>query len=108
MLITLLGTGFLVGNGACSAAAVYLSPWLWRQYRMGQIRKRVRDNRLLALTYDDGPSPTLTPRLLDLLQAYDVRATFFLLGRESQKYPDVVERIVQDGHQIGCHSSEHL
>jgi peptidoglycan/xylan/chitin deacetylase (PgdA/CDA1 family) len=61
----------------------------------------------LALTFDDGPSPTWTPRLLDALAAHNVRATFFLLGERAQAAPDLVRRIAAAGHLIGNHSWSH-
>jgi peptidoglycan-N-acetylglucosamine deacetylase len=61
----------------------------------------------LALTFDDGPSLTWTPRLLDALAAHNVRATFFLLGERAQAAPDLVRRIAAAGHLIGNHSWSH-
>jgi peptidoglycan/xylan/chitin deacetylase (PgdA/CDA1 family) len=61
----------------------------------------------LALTFDDGPSPTWTPRLLDALAAHNVRATFFLLGGRAQSAPDLVRRIADAGHLVGNHSWNH-
>ncbi len=75
---------------------------------MRLIRKGVTKNRILALTYDDGPSETVTPRLLDLLGQYGATATFFMLGRNAKQYPHIVERVVQEGHDVACHSDKHL
>jgi peptidoglycan-N-acetylglucosamine deacetylase len=61
----------------------------------------------LALTFDDGPSSTSTPRLLDALAAHNVRATFFLLGARAQAAPDLVRRIAVAGHLVGNHSWSH-
>lgn len=61
----------------------------------------------LALTFDDGPNPAWTPRLLDVLASHDVRATFFLLGRRAQAEPELVRRIVAEGHLVGNHSWSH-
>ncbi|HVC46339.1 MAG TPA: polysaccharide deacetylase family protein [Terracidiphilus sp.] len=61
----------------------------------------------LALTFDDGPNPAHTPRLLDILAEHDVRATFFLVGRYAQAAPALVRRIAQAGHLIGNHSWSH-
>ncbi len=63
--------------------------------------------RVLYLTFDDGPHPEHTPVLLDLLAAHGAKATFFLIGREAERYPDVVERIVREGHTLGNHSWSH-
>jgi peptidoglycan-N-acetylglucosamine deacetylase len=61
----------------------------------------------LALTFDDGPNPAHTPRLLDILAEHDVRATFFLVGRYAQAAPSLVRRIADAGHLIGNHSWSH-
>lgn len=61
----------------------------------------------VALTFDDGPHPEITPRLLDLLAAHGLRATFFVIGREAERYPELVARIVADGHALGHHSYTH-
>lgn len=55
----------------------------------------------VALTFDDGPDSTFTPAILDVLKKYGVKATFFLLGRNIKKYPELVERIAKEGHAIG-------
>lgn len=61
----------------------------------------------VALTFDDGPNPAVTPRLLDLLTRYNVRATFFLIGRFARECPDLVREIVARGHQLGNHTNTH-
>jgi peptidoglycan/xylan/chitin deacetylase (PgdA/CDA1 family) len=63
--------------------------------------------KLIALTYDDGPNPTITPRLLQLLQAKGARATFFLLGDSVKTYPHLVRTIVDSGMEVGNHSDTH-
>lgn len=69
----------------------------------------VRTSRpVLALTFDDGPNPELTPRLLDILRREGVRATFFVVGRNVDAYPDVARRIVAEGHEIANHSYTHV
>jgi peptidoglycan-N-acetylglucosamine deacetylase len=59
------------------------------------------------LTFDDGPDPKYTPRLLDLLAKHGVHASFFLVGQKVERYPELVERIVGEGHTIGNHSYSH-
>lgn len=66
----------------------------------------MREN-LCALTFDDGPSPYTTPILLDILKAYGIRATFFMLGKNASYYPDVTRRVIEEGHEIGNHSWSH-
>jgi len=59
------------------------------------------------LTFDDGPEPEHTPRLLDLLAEHGVHATFFLIGEKVERYPELVERMVREGHRLGNHSYSH-
>jgi peptidoglycan-N-acetylglucosamine deacetylase len=101
-------TTALAATIGLAGSAVYFSPWFWRRYRMDRIRKEVIKNRILALTYYDGPSPALTPQLLDLLQRRGAHATFFMLGRNAQQHPQIVDRVIQEGHDVGCHSDQHL
>ena len=63
--------------------------------------------KYVALTFDDGPSPRCTPRLLDGLAEYGARATFFVVGCQTVKDPDIVRRIAAEGHQVGNHSYDH-
>jgi peptidoglycan/xylan/chitin deacetylase (PgdA/CDA1 family) len=62
---------------------------------------------LIALTFDDGPHPEYTPRLLDTLERHDARATFFMLGEMAQRYPEIVRRAAQAGHDLGNHTWDH-
>lgn len=61
----------------------------------------------IALTFDDGPDPKLTPRLLDVLAAQGVVATFFVIGSRAEQHPGIVRRIVANGHALGNHSFSH-
>lgn len=63
--------------------------------------------RVVALTFDDGPHPVQTPRVLDLLRDRGVRATFFLVGSKAEQHPGLVRRIVAEGHDIGIHTWAH-
>ncbi|MGW7436547.1 bifunctional polysaccharide deacetylase/glycosyltransferase family 2 protein [Streptomyces sp. NPDC054849] len=63
--------------------------------------------RTIALTFDDGPDPVWTPKILDVLRRNDVRATFFTVGTRVAENPDLARRIVDEGHQIGLHSFTH-
>ena len=62
---------------------------------------------VLHLTFDDGPDPEHTPRMLDLLARHDARATFFLLGQNVERHPELTARIVAAGHTLGNHSWDH-
>ena len=68
----------------------------------------IRSNELVvALTFDDGPSPIWTPQILDALKAVNVKATFFMLGKHVQKYPEIARRVADEGHEIGNHTYDH-
>lgn len=69
--------------------------------------KAQTDKKVIALTFDDGPDLRFTPSILDILDFYQIKATFFLVGLRVEKYPDVVARIYEDGHQIGNHTFGH-
>lgn len=71
------------------------------------ITKRI-PTKEMALTFDDGPNPKYTPQLLDVLKKYDVKATFFVVGENVQKYPEIIKRMSNEGHTIGIHSYEHI
>jgi len=61
----------------------------------------------VALTFDDGPSPIYTPQILAVLKKYHVKATFFMVGVNAQKYPEMVKLVLADGHAINSHSLTH-
>ena len=61
----------------------------------------------IAMTYDDGPHPRNTPRLLDMLRKRNIKATFYVVGKNVNLYPQIVRRIVSEGHEIGSHSWSH-
>ncbi len=65
------------------------------------------NDKVVALTFDDGPHGTLTPKLLDILKDNGVVATFFMLGENAEKYPDIVKRAYDEGNEIGTHSWNH-
>jgi peptidoglycan/xylan/chitin deacetylase (PgdA/CDA1 family) len=62
----------------------------------------------IHLTFDDGPHPEITPYVLGLLKHHQQKATFFLIGENAIKYPEVVSQILSDGHSIGNHTQHHL
>lgn len=67
-----------------------------------------RDKRVLALTFDDGPHPIYTQEILDILKEYNVRATFFILGKHGEMYPEILLRQSEEGHEIGIHGYNHI
>ncbi len=75
----------------------------------GRIFGRGRaDEPIIALTFDDGPNEPYTSRLLDILHRADVRATFFVIGRNVVRAPEVVARMVHEGHEVGNHTFDHV
>ena len=63
--------------------------------------------KVIALTFDDGPDEGKTPAILDLLKQYDARATFFVVGSRAEKFPDIVKRELEEGHDVGNHTFHH-
>src|SRR5688572_27804750 len=82
----------------------YLSPLL---AVVGSIQGARRPGDQIGLTFDDGPDELVTPRLLDLLRQRNARATFFVLTDKAATRPDLVRRIVEEGHEIGLHFDNH-
>ena len=83
---------------------------LWLFFRPPFGRNVVHLNtsqRIVALTYDDGPNPPYTDQLLDVLAKHNVKATFFMIGNRVEKHPETVNRIIAEDHQIGNHSYSH-
>lgn len=67
----------------------------------------MNDGNKIALTFDDGPHPQYTPLILDILREYNVHATFFLIGENAERNPELVRRILREGHEIGNHTYLH-
>ncbi len=65
-------------------------------------------NKELYLTFDDGPTPKITNWTLDILKQYDAKATFFCIGSNIEKHPNIFENIIKDGHAIGNHTQNHI
>jgi cellulose synthase/poly-beta-1,6-N-acetylglucosamine synthase-like glycosyltransferase/peptidoglycan/xylan/chitin deacetylase (PgdA/CDA1 family)/spore germination protein YaaH len=64
-------------------------------------------SKRVAITFDDGPDPEWTPKILDVLKQYNVKATFFTIGLEAEKFPGLLKRIYREGHEIGNHTFTH-
>ena len=73
----------------------------------GTYYKVTTQQKVVALTFDDGPDPIDTPAIMDILQEKKARATFFVLGQAAQANPDLLQRLVKEGHEIGNHSYKH-
>jgi len=75
--------------------------------RAGKVQSLSVPDHRLVLTFDDGPDPTWTPRVLDVLKKHDAHAVFFVTGTMASRYPDLVQRMVDEGHEIGLHTFNH-
>lgn len=71
------------------------------------IRKIKTKDKIVALTFDDGPNPPYTKQILDLLKKHDIKATFFVVGMRAQKYSEELKLVYQAGHEIGNHTWSH-
>jgi peptidoglycan/xylan/chitin deacetylase (PgdA/CDA1 family) len=78
-----------------------------RAQLFGRTICRTNAARKLAITFDDGPNPAITPKLLDLLDRYNAKATFFLIGRYVRECPELVQETVARGHLVGNHTELH-
>jgi 1-acyl-sn-glycerol-3-phosphate acyltransferase len=116
---------------AVGIAALALLPWPWgaacaaavalavigflahaiahpaSQYFVPTVHRAATARRVVALTFDDGPDPAVTGRVLDILAAHGARATFFVVGERAARHPDLVRRIRDEGHAIGTHTQHH-
>src|SRR5690349_9797995 len=102
MLAWIAGAAGLVAAGVSSYAAIAPHSELF-----GKTLHRLDDPKQLALTYDDGPNDPHTLNLLDVLAKYDVKATFFLIGKHVGAKPEIARRIAAAGHTIGNHTYTH-
>lgn len=77
--------------------------------KTGNVIWEVKTNeKIVAITFDDGPHPTFTPQLLDILAKYHAKATFFVSGNKVKRFPDVLKRQIEDGHEIANHTYNHI
>ena len=96
-----------VGFSALTAAA-YWGGFRPRSQLFGSFPYEAEtEEKVVALSFDDGPNEPYTSRLLDTLDAYEVKATFFQVGRCAQRFPSATRRVVQSGHVLGNHSYSH-
>lgn len=111
-MISALETGVTAALGAAAAAGLaaggYAYASLWPGSRIfGTAITAPKRPGEIALTFDDGPNPEWTPKLLDILANHDVKATFFMLGKFAEAQPELVRRVAGEGHLIGNHSWSH-
>ncbi len=97
----ILGTGSLLTGGVYYATYAVRSQWLGPSDWHGRT-----DTSAVALTFDDGPSAD-TERILDVLAVHNLSATFFMLGRQVELFPQIARRVIDEGHEVGNHSYSH-
>lgn len=84
------------------------APFFLRWMYPGVTWNRSRQHKKIYLTFDDGPIPEITPWILDVLKSYNVQATFFCVGDNIVKHPEIFQRLLEEGHRIGNHTFNHL
>lgn len=98
VIVLLLGLWVIIYPGTD-----YYNRWLSREVT----RRGKTDHKLIHLSFDDGPDPRYTPEILHILKEYRIPASFFLVGRKVECYPELARQIVLAGHEIGSHSYYH-
>jgi peptidoglycan/xylan/chitin deacetylase (PgdA/CDA1 family) len=84
------------------------TPWLLKKLYPELIWNINQTNRCIYLTFDDGPIPIVTTYILNILKQYNAKATFFCIGDNVNKHPDIFKQLITDGHAIGNHTYNHL
>lgn len=86
------------------------TPWWLKKWYGGLVWDipAAKDDKVLYLTFDDGPHPVATPFVLDLLARYNAKGTFFCIGKNVQAHPQIYKRILEEGHRVGNHTQHHL
>ena len=83
-------------------------PWFYRALFPGVIWRIPAKKKCVYLTFDDGPIPEVTPWVLDILDKYGVKATFFCVGDNVRKHPDIYQMVLDRGHRVGNHTFNHI
>ncbi|PIC77784.1 1,4-beta-xylanase [Sporosarcina sp. P19] len=108
-LILYFGTGEFTKRQAGPATVEIplrkLNPFLAKEFQVAT--DDTKKEKTIALTFDDGPDPNYTVRILKTLEKYDAKATFFMLGNRVNSYPDIAKKVAEAGHEIGNHSWNH-
>ncbi len=95
----------------CAAAVIIFSVFIFAYIVIAGndivIKSCATGEKKIALTFDDGPHPRYTGEILDILGEYDIKATFFVIGENVELYPDLIEREIAEGHEIGNHTESH-
>lgn len=86
---------------------MHRSPKLFRKIFPARVWEISASDNSIYLTFDDGPNPEITPWVLDFLKENNIKATFFCVGANVAKYPDIFQRILDEGHRVGNHTMNH-
>ena len=84
------------------------TPWWLRAFYPSLTWRILGDEKKIYLSFDDGPHPKATPYVLDVLHEYQAKASFFCIGKNVLAYPDIYQRILEEGHAVGNHTQHHL
>ena len=83
-------------------------PSIYRMFFPGAVWRLHPEKKAVYLTFDDGPIPGMTPWVLDLLDKYDIKATFFCVADNVRKYPEIYQQVIDRGHRVGNHTFHHM
>ena len=84
-----------------------ISQTLYRRYHSSVIIKGEKKHKI-AITFDDGPHPVYTPKILDLFKLHEMKATFFIVGELGEKHPSILKRMIDEGHEVAIHHHRHV
>ena len=103
-----INPGWFAAGGVCAASGMFAwgAAAPWSQF-FGPTIRRFSDASWMAITFDDGPNPTVTPKLLELFDRHNAKATFFLIGKHVRAFPALAKEIAERGHAIGNHTETH-
>lgn len=87
---------------------LYQMPDIIQRLYRGVVWRLTPNEKTIYLTFDDGCIPGITPQVLDILDRYHVKATFFMVGDNIRKYPEIFQQVVERGHSVGNHTFNHL
>ena len=85
----------------------FKSPWLTTKFFSDYTWKKPTDNKTIYLTFDDGPTPEVTNWVLEILKQYNAKATFFCIGNNIGKYPELFRKIIDENHKVANHTYYH-
>lgn len=97
-----------LGIGLAIIILTYIAlPNFYFKYYSSSVKRRFTNSNNIFLTFDDGPSPIYTMKILDLLKKHNIKATFFVVARKSKGHKEIIDRIIDEGHTLGLHSYTH-